>query len=113
VAETHFHARQAAAALLKLARTTSDPRVAAALIEAAADLKEQVGELSLPVSTKPPDGADGTMRPPQCAVRLRSGSSIEARLIIAAASRGPLVCYLLFGSERVSSQKKPGLRSIP
>lgn len=45
VASDRFYARQAALALLKMARTTSDPRVAAGLIEAAADLKEQAGEL--------------------------------------------------------------------
>jgi hypothetical protein len=32
-------------ALLKMAKTTSDPRVAAGLVEAAADLKDQAGEL--------------------------------------------------------------------
>jgi len=48
-----FHARQAAAALLKMAKTTSDPRVAAGLVDAAADLKEQAGELPPPV--KSPD----------------------------------------------------------
>ena len=55
VGESRFHARQAAAALLKMAKATSDPSVAAGLIEAAADLKDQVGQLPLPVSTKPPD----------------------------------------------------------
>ena len=43
--ENRFHARQAALALLKMAKTTSDPRVAAGLVEAAADLKDQAGEL--------------------------------------------------------------------
>ena len=46
--ETRFHARQAAPALLKMAKTTSDPRVAAGLIEAAVDLKDQAGELPPP-----------------------------------------------------------------
>jgi hypothetical protein len=54
VAQTHFHAREAAAALLKMAKTTSDPRVAAALTKAAADLKDEVGELPAPASIKPP-----------------------------------------------------------
>jgi hypothetical protein len=55
VSENRFHARQAAAALLKMAKATSDPKVAAGLVEAAADLKEQAGELPpLPVSTAPP-----------------------------------------------------------
>ena len=40
-----IHARQAALALLKMAKTTSDPKVAAGLVEAAADLKDQAGEL--------------------------------------------------------------------
>jgi hypothetical protein len=52
VAENHFHARQAAIALLKMAKATSDPVVAVVLVEAAADLKEQAGELPGAVSTK-------------------------------------------------------------
>jgi hypothetical protein len=36
--ETRYHARRAAAALLKMAKTTSD-------VEIAADLKDQAGEL--------------------------------------------------------------------
>jgi hypothetical protein len=43
--ENRYHTRQAAAALLKMAKSTSNPEVAAALITAAADLKDQVGEL--------------------------------------------------------------------
>jgi hypothetical protein len=43
--ETRYHARRAAAALLKMAKTTSDPDVAARLVEIAADLKDQAGEL--------------------------------------------------------------------
>jgi hypothetical protein len=31
--------------LLKMAKTTSDPKVAVGLVEAAADLKDQAGEL--------------------------------------------------------------------
>jgi hypothetical protein len=50
----HYHTRQAAAALLKMAMTTSDPNVAARLVEAAADLKEQAGELPVAVSEAPP-----------------------------------------------------------
>jgi len=53
--QNRFHARQAAAALLKMASTTSDPKVAAGLVEAAADLKDQAGELPLPASVKAPD----------------------------------------------------------
>jgi hypothetical protein len=55
VAENRFHARRAAAALLKMAKTTSDPKVAAGLVEAAADLKDQAGELPPAISVKPPD----------------------------------------------------------
>jgi hypothetical protein len=55
VSENRFHARQAALALLKMAKTTSDPKVAAGLVNAAADLKDTAGELPPPVSAKPPD----------------------------------------------------------
>ena len=48
VYNNRFHARQAALALLKMAKTTSDPQVAAGLVEAAADLKDQAGELPPP-----------------------------------------------------------------
>ena len=53
--ENRYHTRQAAAALLKMAQATSDPKVAAALIEAASNLKDQAGELAPPISVKPPD----------------------------------------------------------
>jgi hypothetical protein len=55
VSKNHYHAREAAAALLKMAKTTSDPAIAAGLIEAAANLKDQAGELPPPVSVKAPD----------------------------------------------------------
>ena len=55
MSKNHFHAREAAAALLKMAKATSDSDFAAGLVQAAADLKDQVGELALPVSAKPPD----------------------------------------------------------
>jgi hypothetical protein len=59
VAENRFHARQAAAALLKMAKSTSDPKVAAGLVDVAADLKDQAGELPPPVTdaeaNTPPD----------------------------------------------------------
>jgi hypothetical protein len=55
VLENRFHTRQAALALLKMAKTTSDPDLGAKLIELAADLKEQAGELPPPVSSKLPD----------------------------------------------------------
>jgi hypothetical protein len=45
VSENRIHARQAALALLKMAKTTSDPNIAAGLVEIAADLKDQAGEL--------------------------------------------------------------------
>jgi hypothetical protein len=54
VSKNRFHAR-GAAALLKMAKTTSDPKVAIGLIEPAADLKEQAGELPPRVSIKSPD----------------------------------------------------------
>jgi hypothetical protein len=54
VLPNRFYARQAALALLKMAKTTSDPKVAAGLIEAAADLKDQAGELPPPIDTKSP-----------------------------------------------------------
>jgi hypothetical protein len=38
-----------------MAKATSDPGIAARLVEAAADLKEQAGELPLSIPTKAPD----------------------------------------------------------
>jgi len=55
VSENRFHTRQAAAALLKMAQSTTDPRVAAGLVEAAADLKDQAGELPPMTTAKAPD----------------------------------------------------------
>jgi hypothetical protein len=55
VSTNRFHARQAALALLMMAKTTSDPKVAAGLIEAAARLKDQAGELPPSLSAKAPD----------------------------------------------------------
>lgn len=55
VSQSRVHARQAAAALLKMAQLASDRAVAGRLIEAAADLKDQIGELAPPVSIQPPD----------------------------------------------------------
>jgi hypothetical protein len=55
VPENRFHAREAAAALLKMAKTTSDPDLAARAVRVAADLKDQAGELPPKVSVKPPD----------------------------------------------------------
>jgi hypothetical protein len=55
VTENRFHTRQAAAALLKMARATSDPTIARRLVEAAADLQEQAGELPPLVAPKAPD----------------------------------------------------------
>ncbi|WP_083519118.1 hypothetical protein [Bradyrhizobium jicamae] len=55
MSESHFHARKAAATLLKMAKVSSDPALAGRLVDAAADLKDQVGEAPLPVSIKPPD----------------------------------------------------------
>lgn len=39
-------AREAAATLLRMAKTTKDPQVASGLIQRAADLKDRTGELS-------------------------------------------------------------------
>jgi hypothetical protein len=55
VSQNHYHARLAAAALLKMAKASSDPAFVAGLVEAAADLKEQVGELPSPDAPKAPD----------------------------------------------------------
>jgi hypothetical protein len=55
MAQNRFHTRQAAVALLKMAQATTDPNVAARLVEAAAELKEQAGELPPPTSPKAPD----------------------------------------------------------
>lgn len=55
MAQNRFHTRQAAAVLLKMAQATTDPNLAARLVEAAAELKEQAGELPLPTSPKAPD----------------------------------------------------------
>ena len=62
--DNHYHARKAAAALLKMAQTTSDPDVVAGLVDAAASLKEQAGELPPPISVEPPDNQP-KHRPPQ------------------------------------------------
>jgi hypothetical protein len=55
LSKNHYHAREAAAALLKMAKATSDPAVAVGLIEAASKLKDEAGELSPPVTVQPPD----------------------------------------------------------
>jgi hypothetical protein len=55
VFKRHFHAREAAAALLRMAKTTSDPAMAAGLVQAAADLKDQAGELPPRPSGQAPD----------------------------------------------------------
>jgi hypothetical protein len=55
VSKNHFHAREAAAALLKMAKTTSNPDIAAGLVQVAADLKDQAGELPPLLSPEAPD----------------------------------------------------------
>jgi hypothetical protein len=55
VSENRFHARRAAAALLKMAKATSDPKVVTGLVEAAADLRDQAGELPPAISPRAPD----------------------------------------------------------
>ena len=47
--------RVAAETLLKMAKTTTDPDLAAKLLQAAADLKERAGELPPSMSNKAPD----------------------------------------------------------
>jgi hypothetical protein len=55
VSRNRYHAPQAAVALLHMAKSTSDSTVAAALIELAAQLKEQAGDLPPPVTQQAPD----------------------------------------------------------
>ena len=54
VPENRFHARQAALALLMMARSTSDTEVAAKLVDIAASLKDQAGELPPQIGLRPP-----------------------------------------------------------
>jgi hypothetical protein len=71
----NFHAREAAAALLKMARATSDPALAARLIERAADIKDQAGELpQAPAGLMAPD----IQRDPQAAEHGPSPSSLAS-----------------------------------
>jgi hypothetical protein len=46
----NYFARQAAAVLLKFAKTTSDPHVAAALVDKAADMKDRVEKQPPPLT---------------------------------------------------------------
>lgn len=55
MSQNRFHTREAAVALLKMAKATSDPVIAGRLVEAAADLKDQAGELPQPDTARPPD----------------------------------------------------------
>ena len=50
-----FHARVAAATLVKMAKTASDSEMAANLVRVAANLKDLAGELPPSVSTEAPD----------------------------------------------------------
>jgi hypothetical protein len=50
-----FHAREAASALMKMAKATCGPKVAGGIVEAAGNIKERTGELSTLASRKPPD----------------------------------------------------------
>lgn len=54
MSKNRYHAREAAAALLKMAQSSSDPAVIAGLVEIAADLKDQVGELPPAIDQEPP-----------------------------------------------------------
>jgi hypothetical protein len=53
VALNRFHVRRAAVAMLRMAQSTSDPVLAAKLIDIAAHLKEQAGELPVPFTEAP------------------------------------------------------------
>ena len=55
MSKNHYHAREAAAALLRMAKATSDRAVAAGLVEAAAKLKDEAGELSPSETVQAPD----------------------------------------------------------
>jgi hypothetical protein len=57
VIDRNYFARQAAT-LLKLAKSTTDPKVAAALIKMAADLKNEVDESSWPDLTPVAPGVE-------------------------------------------------------
>jgi hypothetical protein len=59
VSSNRFHARRAALALLQMAKTTSDPKIAAGLISVAADLKDQAGELPPSEVKTTPDTQEG------------------------------------------------------
>ena len=80
MSQNRFHARQAAAALLKMAKTTSDPKVAAGLIEAAA------GELPPAISVKPSDVQKEELTPTDIGTRrgLRLSGHSDSRLASAA-----------------------------
>lgn len=52
MSQNHYQARPAAAALLKMAKAASDPAFVSGVVEAAANLKEQVGELHAPDTPK-------------------------------------------------------------
>ncbi|GGI30834.1 hypothetical protein GCM10010987_61410 [Bradyrhizobium guangdongense] len=58
VSRFNYFAREAAATLLRMARTTKDPSVAAGLVQRAADLKDRTGEL-------PPDDIASMAEEPQ------------------------------------------------
>jgi hypothetical protein len=51
VSGSQSHERHLAALVLKMARATSDPRLAARLIQVAADFKDKAGELPTPASS--------------------------------------------------------------
>jgi hypothetical protein len=55
MSKNRFHARLAAGALLKMAKTTADPELAAHLVRLAADLKDYTGELPVSVGIEAPD----------------------------------------------------------
>jgi len=69
-----------------MAKTTSDPKVAAGLIEAAANLKEQAGELPPAISVKPSDVQKEELTPTDIGTRrgLRLSGHSDSRLASAA-----------------------------
>jgi hypothetical protein len=62
VSNNRFHAREAAAALLKMAKATSDPSLVAGLVDAAANLQAQAGELPPAITQPAARRVDGGVR---------------------------------------------------
>ena len=69
LSKNRYQTRQAALALLKMAKTTSDPKVAAELIDVAANLKDQSGELPPGEEIRPPQFG-GLLRFCECRIHV-------------------------------------------